>query len=133
MQTVFPLIKVDQEIREWLNKQGVLDEELVCRISQANGFLPADEESRLKSHLELDGDCQKIFSELLSDSNGIPLGQFGIKPEEWHFAIKDGDCACCKLVNLGLARNDESEYRLKALPIAFSEQVQFLIGMTNSL
>ena len=125
-------IKFDKKLANWINSLplDLIDERDRLKIERIDSFIPLDVEGKIRQTLKtrIDEDCKILLRKLLNSCNGISLRSLGANLQQ---AGENKFCASSILVELGLARRDESEQTLKALPIAFDENVQYLIGIGN--
>ena len=124
------LIKFSGDLSNWLNSLDLLEESDRLKIERIGNFIPLDVETKMRRSLnsKVDEDCKILLRKLLSSCNGISLEKLGVNLEQDE---ENKFCAFSVLVKLKLARIDKSEETLKALPIAFNENVQYLIGLKS--
>lgn len=111
-------------IEEWLEHMSPATRASIenLLIDNNGDCLTLDSETKIKGISALDKHAKKLLEKLIQDCNGI----------RWKEPAPESPSQ--KLISLALARYDrgKGERLLKATKFAFSPEIQYLIGLTNT-
>lgn len=122
-------LEVDETFRDWVVHIG-FDREMAEAVG-LTGILSGNVAESLRNFVsaKLDQDCLKILNRVLTSSDGWPVETFGFDPSEVQEMLENEDCACARLVKLGLLYVDQQTARFRPTAASSHELVASFVGI----
>lgn len=126
---------VDDMFADWLARIGFWNELVRFRVERIDGLLPWDLEFGAKDFLaeRMGPDCISVLKKVLATGKGgLSIKNLGLDKAEFDQILKDGECACAVLLQLGLiwAKKTRTTVFLKPTQVVEDPRVRKLIGIS---